>query len=94
MLEKDIFTISTSEEFEALAIDIFRYQYQHTKVYREFCNHLRISETSVKKLTDIPFLPIQFFKDRVVLAEDTHPEIIFTSSGTTGSVVSKHHVAN
>lgn len=93
MLENDIFKISTSEEFEAIAIEIFRYQYRYTKVYREYCGLLHISETSVKQLTDIPFLPIQFFKEQIVLAENTKAEMIFTSSGTTGSVSSKHYVS-
>ena len=93
MLENDIFKISTSEEFDAIAIEIFRYQYRYTKVYRDYCGLLHISETSVKQLTDIPFLPIQFFKEQIVLAENTKAEMIFTSSGTTGSVPSKHYVA-
>ena len=93
MLEKDIFTISSSEEFEVLALDIFRYQYRHTEVYRKFCDYLGISEAAVANLTDIPFLPIQFFKEHNILSEGLRPEATFTSSGTTGSVVSKHLVA-
>jgi len=93
MLENDIFKICCSEEFEAMALKIFSFQYQHVQIYREFCKHLHISETSVKRLTDIPFLPIQFFKDQVVLTEGAAAEKVFTSSGTTGSVVSKHYVS-
>ena len=93
MLEDDIFACLTKEEFENLALKVFQFQYRNTKVYREFCDFLNISPASVKKVVDIPFLPIEFFKNKVILAQGNSSEKIFTSSGTTGSVPSKHHVA-
>jgi len=92
MLHKDIFNITSFEEFEAFSISVFKLQYKKTKVYREFCDHLKINIDSVKKIEDIPFLPIQFFKSHNVIWEDKKPQTIFTSSGTTGSITSKHHV--
>ena len=93
MLEDDIFACLTKEEFENLALKVFQFQYRNTKVYREFCDFLKLSPASVKKVVDIPFLPIEFFKNKVILAQGNSSEKIFTSSGTTGSVPSKHHVA-
>jgi hypothetical protein len=93
MLEDDIFACLTKEEFENLALKVFQFQYRNTKVYREFCDFLNISPASVKEVVDIPFLPIEFFKNKVILAQGNSSEKIFTSSGTTGSVPSKHHVA-
>lgn len=93
MLEDDIFACLTKEEFENLALKVFQFQYRNTKVYREFCDFLNLSPASVKKVVDIPFLPIEFFKNKVILAQGNSSEKIFTSSGTTGSVPSKHHVA-
>lgn len=42
----------------------------------------------------IPFLPISFFKTHKVATTDFKPEIIFESSGTTGSNTSNHLVKN
>lgn len=47
---------------------------------------------TVKHLKEIPFLPIQFFKSHEVICGNHTPEIVFTSSGTTGSITSKHGV--
>ena len=94
MLENEIFTIKTPEDFEQLALKIFRYQYEHTKVYRQFCDFLKVSPKLVRSSNEIPFLPIQFFKSHKVISEAGSSAITFSSSGTTGSDVSKHYVAN
>src|SRR5690606_462791 len=48
----------------------------------------------VKTLSQIPFLPISFFKTHnIVSSNDTVTEI-FTSSGTTGQITSKHLVTD
>ena len=43
---------------------------------------------------EIPFLPIQFFKTHEVLSSQNPIEQTFTSSGTTGSLTSKHFVTD
>lgn len=91
---KRIFSISSSAEFQTVSLDIFRHQYQNTKVYRNFCEHLKIKPHKVHALEDIPFLPIEFFKTHKVLAEGSYPQIVFSSSGTTGQVTSKHLVGD
>ena len=94
MNDSRIFDISTKDEFEHLALEIFRYQYDNTQVYREFCDHLRTSPHSVNSIDQIPFLPIEFFKSRKVLAETMDVVLHFKSSGTTGAVTSNHYVAD
>ena len=49
---------------------------------------------SVNKIEDIPFLPIQFFKSHRVISKSVSEVITFTSSGTTGSITSKHRVSD
>lgn len=93
-LGNQIFNISSDKEFENLTLETFQYQYHHVKVYQEFCNLLNINPSNVKSIYDIPFLPIQFFKTHQVLAEKAIYKTIFTSSGTTGSVTSKHYVSD
>ena len=93
MLEKQIFNIETPTDFKEVALQVFNYQYGHVSVYRQFCDLLKKTPRTVLQLEDIPFLPIQFFKSHIVLASDQPVEAIFTSSGTTGSTPSSHHVA-
>ncbi len=89
-----IFTISSQKEFNTVALEVFQYQYLNVKVYREFCDLLKVNSSTVKSVRDIPFLPIQFFKSHQVISENTTIETIFTSSGTTGSITSKHYVSD
>ena len=81
-------------DFNAVALETFRYQYQNNPVYREYCEHLGTGPAQVKGLKDIPFLPIEFFKTRSVLCVPSSNPTVFTSSGTTGSSPSRHFVAD
>lgn len=76
-------------EFETIALNVFQYQYKYNAVYKAYCHALHINETRVKSFNDIPFLPIQFFKNMDVVTFKETPEITFTSSGT-GGVQSRH----
>jgi phenylacetate-coenzyme A ligase PaaK-like adenylate-forming protein len=89
-----IFNIKSNAEFNALALDVFRFQFKNNAVYRSFCDLLYKHPSDVKTLTDIPFLPIQFFKSHDILSTKNNIEKIFTSSGTTGSATSKHLVTD
>ncbi|MFT4698269.1 MAG: phenylacetate-coenzyme A ligase PaaK-like adenylate-forming protein [Flavobacteriaceae bacterium] len=91
--ENEIFNIKSPQDFESIAIDIFQYQYKNIPVYQNFCNLLNCNHQSVKSIFDIPFLPIQFFKSHII-SDSNISENIFSSSGTTGSVLSKHYIAN
>lgn len=89
-----IFGINSDEQFAQLAIETFNQQFCHVKVYHDYVSLLGINPNNVKTIEQIPFLPIQFFKTHTVIAENQNPQITFTSSGTTGSETSKHHVSN
>ncbi len=90
-LETRIFAASP-ENFEAMAIELFRYQYEYNPVYRQYCTLLNIDAASVDNYIKIPFLPIRFFKTHKIKTSDFTPEIIFESSGTTQTVNSRHLV--
>lgn len=81
-----------ADSFESLALDVFRFQYEYNKIYRKYVDLLKINIKSVKKMEEIPFLPIQFFKSHKVSTVDSPELKIYESSGTTGSVTSKHYV--
>ena len=90
----DIFNISSREEFQKVALQVFNHQFKNNKVYRSFCDLLYVHPSDITKIEDIPFLPIQFFKQRKVLSSLDEVDEVFTSSGTTGSITSKHFVTD
>ncbi|MDB9732256.1 acyl transferase [Polaribacter sp.] len=93
-METSIFNIQNKQEFKALSLAVFKHQFKNNKVYRSFCDLLFVHPSSISTIEEIPFLPIQFFKSREVLSSLAEVQEIFTSSGTTGSITSKHLVTD
>ena len=89
-----IFEISTQQEFESIALDIFRFQIEKNPVYRDFCEYLGRTKNKVSSFKEIPFLPIGFFKSKKVVSTKYIEQSIFSSSGTTGQITSKHYVTD
>jgi len=90
----DIFTIASKKEFEKTSLKVFRHQFDNNVVYHDFCTFLGRDKQNVKSVRDIPFLPIQFFKSHDVLSTTAPVKTTFTSSGTTGSITSRHLVTD
>ena len=90
----NIFSIKNEIEFNKKALEVFNHQFKNNKVYRSFCDLLYIHPSDITKIEDIPFLPIQFFKQRKIVSSLDEVDEIFTSSGTTGSITSKHYVTD
>ena len=91
---KNIIPASTAC-FQSLAFEVFQYQYAHNQLYHDYCNALHINTNTITQLTQIPFLPVSFFKSHQIVTNNTSlaSELIFESSGTTtGAVTSKHYV--
>jgi phenylacetate-coenzyme A ligase PaaK-like adenylate-forming protein len=82
------------ESFLQKSLDLFRYQSEKVPVYRDFINCLGINKPAIVSVNQIPFLPIGFFKTHKVIGDGRKEEVVFTSSGTTGSEQSKHYVAD
>lgn len=89
----NIFSVKPAD-FDQLALDIFRYQYAHCAVYRDWCNHMQIDAQAVDSVASIPFLPISFFKTHEVIGGNKTAAIVFESSGTGKGATSKHYVAD
>ena len=95
MVSKDlIFNITSEASFNAAALAVFKHQFEHNSVYRSFCDLLYKHPSEVKRVQQIPFLPIQFFKSHTIVSNSKSADATFTSSGTTGSIVSKHFVSD
>jgi phenylacetate-coenzyme A ligase PaaK-like adenylate-forming protein len=90
----NIFNIKSDDDFLAEALNVFKFQFENNRLYRSFCDLLYVNPSDVSKLEEIPFLPIQFFKSHNVLSSNQAVQDTFTSSGTTGSITSKHLVTN
>ena len=93
-MQETIFNIKSEVQFTKIALDVFKHQFKNNKVYRSFCDLIHKHPSDVTKVEQIPFLPIQFFKTREVLSSLEEIDEIFTSSGTTGSITSKHFVTD
>jgi phenylacetate-coenzyme A ligase PaaK-like adenylate-forming protein len=94
MIFEDIFHSFSDTDFQHHAIALFHYQYEHNDVYHSFCNMLKINPKKVTKITQIPFLPVSFFKTHQVKTGNFVPETEFWSSGTTGAETSRHCIKN
>ncbi|MFC4268023.1 LuxE/PaaK family acyltransferase [Polaribacter marinivivus] len=90
----NIFSIKNEIEFNKKALEVFKHQFKNNKVYRSFCDLLYIHPSDITKIEEIPFLPIQFFKQRKIVSSLDEVDEIFSSSGTTGSITSKHYVTD
>jgi phenylacetate-coenzyme A ligase PaaK-like adenylate-forming protein len=93
-LEKQIFEIDSLERFNHIAVRIFQFQTKHNLVYKNYVDSLNINPVSIKNYSDIPFLPIQFFKNHEIVSCQKDYELSFSSSGTTSNQPSIHYICN
>lgn len=89
--EKSIFA-ARDDNFNDLAIALFRFQYLHNNIYRKFCDSMHTDVKAVDDIGSIPFLPISFFKTHEVKTGEFDTDTIFESSGTTQSTPGRHFV--
>jgi phenylacetate-coenzyme A ligase PaaK-like adenylate-forming protein len=85
-----LFKLNSTYNFNQKAIEIFNFQYNNNSVYSQYCKLINVNAKSIKKIKDIPFLPIQFFKNYTVSSYNKHTHS-FKSSGTGGKR-SVHHI--
>lgn len=82
------------QSFAKQSLQLFAFKYENNPVYQQFCKLLKKHPKNVHQLEDIPFLPIQFFKSHKILSNNKTIETVFSSSGTTGDLTSKHYVTD
>jgi len=90
-LEEKIFSITSEDDFNIVALEVFEFQIKHNLLYRNYAE--LIGKACPKTYKEIPFLPISFFKNHEIIVSGSKAELIFLSSGTTNSIRSKHLVA-
>jgi hypothetical protein len=84
----------SSNQFEELALDLYDYQKQHNPLYAKFLKLLGKYNEKIFELSQIPFLPINFFKSHTIKTGNLLTKIIFKSSGTTAQIQSKHEISD
>ncbi len=87
-----IFSCNDKATFEALALELFDYQMENNPIYAPYAALILKGKTPAN-IYEIPFLPIEFFKQEQIICQGKGVEEIFLSSGTTGEQ-SKHLVAD
>lgn len=92
--QQQIFSINNEQQFTQAALQVFRHQSQNCAVYRQFLSGLNVNASTINTIADIPFLPIEFFKQHRVVSNISEPQVTFTSSGTTGVITSSHLVTD
>lgn len=78
--------------FERIALEIFKFQAKHNPLYKEYLSHLHVNAHEVSTISEIPFVPIQFFKSHQVKTGTFIPHKLYRSSGTTHHTESKHWI--
>ena len=71
---------------------VFEHQLNNNNVYRKWCGLLNKKWNG--SITNIPFLPISFFKTLNIQTGNHAPQVVFESSSTTGQGVSRHYVSD
>ncbi len=92
---KTIFNIKNETDFQQQCLENFLFQYKNVEVYRKFVDYLKVNPNEVDEVNKIPFLPIEMFKNHLVLDENCEDKTYFQSSGTTNiQTLSKHYIAD
>ena len=80
--------------FQEQAKLLFNYQFENCSVYQTFINQLHSQYANSGELVAFPFLPIELFKTHKIIDQKLFVQKVFKSSGTTGSINSKHYIAD
>jgi hypothetical protein len=79
-------------DFNAAVRLVLADQWDRNPLFRTYGEYLRGGRSEMTTLVDLPFLPISFFKQDLVLTGTYSPQAVFESSGTTGTTTSRHAV--
>jgi hypothetical protein len=74
--------------------EVLTYQATTNPLFGQWLKSLQIDVPAVADIRQIPFLPVELFKNHQIISGDQEAEMIFQSSGTTGQHRSEHHVTD
>lgn len=87
-----IMAINSESDFEKLSLNLFDFQIENNPIYTQYAS-LILKNKKPQNIFEIPFLPIDFFKQEQIICKGKKVEEIFLSSGTSGNQ-SKHLVSD
>jgi len=93
-LQNQIFRIKNDKDFSEIALKVFDYQFNNNILYHDFIISLGKSPSEIKTFSEIPFLPVEFFRNHKIITGLRPVEIVFESSGTTGTTPGKHFISD
>lgn len=74
----------TDTEFNHLALNAFRHQFENNIPYRRYCERRGRTPASVNEWTDVPAVPTAAFKEvDLVAGAAANAQLVFQTSGTT-----------
>lgn len=89
------YILGPPHHFEEKALHVFDHQFYHNSHYHDFCMALERDTVNVSSIQDIPLLPVEAFREAVILGKYIEKaDLLFKSSGTTAMKSSIHHVAS
>jgi len=84
--------ISGKVSFDDFALGLFHFQASENEIYNKYLSLINCEPDQIKNIDQIPFLPINFFKNHKIVTTDYAPAQIFKSSNTTGQTPSHHYI--
>ena len=83
-------------EFESLALDVFRHQYETVAPYARLADAVGRTPATVGTIDEIPAAPADLFKEPALFDHRDGAAVEFTSSGTTsgGARPSRHRIGD
>jgi len=91
---REVFSIRDEDSFNTVALKIFRYQAGTNNIYRKYTESEGICVEGISNWQEIPFMPIEFFKTHTIFCGADTPGRVFLSSRTTGTLASRHKIAD
>jgi hypothetical protein len=87
-----VFRIASATDFNELALEIFHFQYKNNITYKTFVDGVCRNVNLIDHYSQVPCLPVEFFKTHTISSVQAKPELVFHSSGTTAQVRSTHNI--
>ncbi len=93
-MRSDFWNITSSEEFERAAVELFKFQGVACEPFARYLSLIGCDPAAAQSLSDLRYMPLELFKSCDVYCAPTPAQRVFTSSATTGSIPSRHMMAD
>ena len=74
---KEFFDIKTEQDFREKCLELFAISMKMWRFYRKFVDFLNINPDQITQISEIPFLPIEMFKNHTILDKNKEKGKLF-----------------